>query len=79
MKLTDIALFVGAALILVPPVFELSIRGWKYYALVCIGALLCAVSGYNAQAKMMGLGEPGEDLLKEIWLWIKVNILRRRL
>jgi len=78
MKLADIALFVGAALILVPPVFDLPIRGWSYYLFVCVGAVLCAISGYNAQAKMTGLGEPGEDILRRTLLWLKVKILRRR-
>ena len=43
------------------------------------GFLLIAIVGYNAQASLMGMGEPGEELLQQAWRWFRIKVLRQKL
>lgn len=74
-KLTDLSLVLGLLLVFGPFIFEIDLSPWLYYCLAVLGVVLASISGYNAQASMTGLGEPGEDLLQS-WLarikkWLK--------
>lgn len=69
-KLTTLALIIGLILGLGPWIFiEQPSRFWVWISLV--GVVLASIAGYNAQAGMIGLGEPGEDLLQSWWKSIK--------
>ena len=69
-KLTAIALTVGLSLALGPWIFiDHPSRIWLWISIS--GLLLASVAGYDAQAGMIGLGEPGEDLLQSWWRVVK--------
>lgn len=72
-KLTTLALLLGLFLGLGPwLLIENPSKHWYWCSL--LGVVLVAIDGYNSQAKMLGLGEPGEDLLK-MWLrWLRERI-----
>jgi hypothetical protein len=70
MKLTSIVLSLGLSMALGPWIFiENPPKFWLWISIT--GLVLASVSGYNAQARMIGLGEPGEDLLQSWWRSIK--------
>jgi hypothetical protein len=70
MKLTSIALSLGLSMALGPWIFiENPSKFWLWISIA--GLVLASISGYNAQAGMIGLGEPGEDLLKSWWRSVK--------
>jgi len=77
-KLVDIALVVGLVAGLGP---WISIAEPRSYWLVIsiIGGVLCSIAGYNAQAKAVGLGEPGEVLLQQALHWFRIKVLRQNL
>jgi len=69
-KLTTIALTLGLSLALGPWVLiENPSRFWFWISIA--GLVLASISGYNAQAGMIGLGEPGEDLMQSWWRAVK--------
>ncbi len=68
-KLTTLALFLGIFFCLGPwLLIDNPSKNW--YWLSVIGGLLTTIAGYNSQARMLGLGEPGEELLKTWLSWI---------
>jgi hypothetical protein len=70
MKLTSIVLSLGLSMALGPWIFiENPPKFWLWISIT--GLVFASVSGYNAQARMIGLGEPGEDLLQSWWRSIK--------
>jgi hypothetical protein len=70
-RLTSISFIVGASLILGPILLEIEINRWLYYAMILLGAVLCGISGYGAQANMLGMGNTGEALLQRLWIRLK--------
>ena len=75
-KLTSIALVVGLSLGLGPWIFiEKPESYWIWISM--FGAVLVSIAGYNAQAGMIGLGEPGEELLQSCWAWVKKWLKKR--
>jgi len=70
-RLTTLALLIGASMILVPIVFDLEINRWVYYVVAVVGGLLCAIAGHGAQAQQLGLGDTGEALLQRLWKRLK--------
>ncbi|MEY2892364.1 MAG: hypothetical protein RJA98_2272 [Pseudomonadota bacterium] len=74
--MTDIGMVVGASLIAVPVIFDVDINRWIYYSMCLVGGVLCVIAGDNSTARMLGMGEPGEDLLREAWAWIKKKFQR---
>jgi len=77
MKITDVAFLIGSSLIFGPAVFEISINKWIYYLMILAGVVLVSIAGYNAQARALGQGEPGEELLQQAWRWLRVKVLRQ--
>jgi hypothetical protein len=78
LKLVDLALFVGLVLGLAPWIFLKEPN--SYWLIISVtGGLLCAIAGYNAQARGLGQGEPGEELLQKAWHWFRVNVLRQQI
>ena len=71
LKATDLSFLIAFSLVLGPLIFDLQLRPWLYYLMCLVGVVLAAIGGYNAQAGMLGLGEPGEDLLQSWWKTIK--------
>lgn len=63
---TDLALMVGVALIAGP-----LLLGWPlgvaWYIGALLGVILVSLAGYDAQARMLKMGTPGEDLLQKLW------------
>ena len=78
MKISDIGFLVGASLILGPAIFEINLNKWIYYLMLLVGAILVSIAGYNAQARALGQGEPGEELLQKAWHWFRVKVLRQK-
>lgn len=78
MKISDIGFLVGVSLILGPAIFEINLNKWIYYLMLLVGAILVSIAGYNAQARALGQGEPGEELLQKAWLWFRVKVLRQK-
>ncbi len=77
MKLTTQALLIGCALLFGPwYAFEKPSIG--SIAIAMVGFVLLALVGYNAQASIAGLGEPGEELLQKAWHWFRVKVLRQQ-
>ena len=77
LKLVDMALFVGLVLGLAPWIFLKEPNA--YWLIMSVtGGLLCAIAGYNAQARALGQGEPGEELLQKAWHWFRVKVLRQK-
>ncbi len=76
MKLTTISLLLGSVL-LFGPWYLLSQPGIGSILLSIVGFVLLAITGYNAQAALSGLGEPGEELLQQAWRWFRVKVLRQ--
>ena len=76
MKLTSLALSLGVALALGPWIFiDNPSRLWLCVSIA--GLVLASIAGYNAQAGMIGLGEPGEELLQS-WLSALKKWLRKK-
>lgn len=77
MKLTTIVLLIGCSLLFAPwYLLDKPALGSIFISL--IGFVLLALVGYNAQASMVGMGEPGEELLQKAWLWFRVKVLRQK-
>ena len=73
-RLVDLAIVVGLVLGLAPWIFLHEPN--SYWLIVSvIGGLLCSIAGYNAQARAVGMGEPGEELLQKAWHWFRVKVL----
>lgn len=69
-KYVTVALIVGISMSLGPWILiDKPSKNWFWFSV--LGMLLASVAGYNAQAGMIGLGEPGEDLLQSWWKAIK--------
>lgn len=77
MKLTDVGYLIGLGLIVGPVLTDVSINRWLYYVMILVGAVLVSIAGYNAQAKAVGMGETGEQLLQQAWRWFRVNVLKQ--
>ncbi len=76
-RLVDLAIVVGLVLGLAPWIFLHEPN--SYWLIVSvIGGLLCSIAGYNAQARAVGMGEPGEELLQKAWHWFRVKVLRQQ-
>lgn len=60
----DAALIIGLALIFSPWIFGMPI-GWIWYCISLVGLVLAGIAGYDAQASMYGLGNPGEEILRK--------------
>lgn len=78
MKRSFIAIHIGLVLIFGPVVLEIHINRWIYYLMILVGVVLVSIAGYNAQARALGQGEPGEDLLQKAWHWFRVKVLRQK-
>lgn len=78
MKRNFIALHVGLVLIFGPVVLDIQINRWIYYLMILVGVVLVSIAGYNAQARAVGMGEPGEELLQKAWHWFRVKVLRQQ-
>lgn len=78
MKRSFIALHVGLVLIFGPVILEIQINRWIYYLMILVGVVLVSIAGYNAQARAVGMGEPGEELLQKAWHWFRVKVLRQK-
>lgn len=77
MKLTTIVLLIGCSLLFAPwYLLDKPALGSIFISL--IGFVLLALVGYNAQASMVGMGEPGEELLQKAWHWFRVKVLRKQ-
>jgi hypothetical protein len=75
-KFTAIALVVGLSMTFGPWIFfENPSKNW-FWISVC-GVVLASIAGYNSQAGMIGLGEPGEELLQSWWKAIKKWISKK--
>lgn len=75
-KFTNLALTVGISLALGPWIFiESPSRYWVWISIA--GLVLASIAGYNAQAGMIGLGEPGEDLLRSWWIAVKKWLIKK--
>jgi hypothetical protein len=70
LRLTDFASIVGISLILGPWLFDLRAGGLVYFGYL-VGTVLLAIAGYDAQAHMLGQGNPGEKLLQSGLNWLK--------
>jgi len=72
-RMTDLALIIGVSLIAGPLVM-----GWPlgvvWYIGALIGVVLVSIAGYDAQARMLKMGAPGEDLLQKFWAVFKQKI-----
>lgn len=69
-KLSTVALTIGLSMALGPWIFiDAPSKNWFWVSVA--GVLLASIAGYNAQAGMIGLGEPGEDLLQSWWRAVK--------
>ncbi|MBN9412038.1 MAG: hypothetical protein J0H69_23075 [Burkholderiales bacterium] len=69
-KLTSIALVVGLSAALGPWIFlEIPSKHWYWFSLCGLG--IAAVAGYDSQARMLGLGDPGENLLEVAFRWAR--------
>ena len=44
-----------------------------WYPVSLFGALAVSFVGYDAKASMVGMGEPGEELLQAWWEWVKAK------
>lgn len=76
-KFVDVAFIVGLTLGIGPwLVFDEPSQYWLIASVV--GGLLVAIAGYNAQARAVGMGEPGEDLLQQAWHWFRTKVLRQK-
>jgi hypothetical protein len=75
LRLTDLALIVGMSLILGPWLLDLH-AGWPVYVGYLVGTILLAIAGYDAQAHMLGQGNPGEKLLRTGLDWTKSKLHR---
>jgi hypothetical protein len=78
MKRSFIAIHFGLVLIFGPVVLEIHINRWIYYLMILVGVVLISIAGYNAQARALGQGEPGEELLQKAWHWFRVKVLRQQ-
>jgi hypothetical protein len=76
-KLVDFALVVGLVAGLGPWILLEDPQAW-WLVFSLIGGLLCSIAGYNAQARAVGLGEPGEELLQKAWHWFRSKVLRHQ-
>lgn len=77
MKLTTIVLLIGCSLLFAPwYLLDKPALGSIFISL--IGFVLLSLVGYNAQASMLGMGEPGEELLQKAWHWFRVKVLRQQ-
>lgn len=70
LRLTNFAWIVGVLLILGPWLLDLHVGGFVYFGYL-VGTILLAISGYDAQAHMLGQGNPGEKLLQSGLNWLK--------
>lgn len=70
---TDLALMVGAVLIAGPLLMGWSL-GMAWYIGALLGVVLASIAGYDAQARMLKMGSPGEDLLQRFWAIVKQKI-----
>lgn len=70
MKLTTIALFVGLVAGLFPWLY-IDKPSWGWYVVSLAGGVLVAIAGFDSQAKLLGMKEPGEDLLRSWANWLK--------
>lgn len=78
MKLLTLALVMGCTL-LFGPWYLVSEPGIGSIVFSICGFLLIAIVGYSAQASLMGMGEPGEELLQQVWHWFRIKVLRQKL
>lgn len=74
-KKADGALLIGLALIFGPWLADISLGMW-WYPMALVGLVLIGIAGYGSQMKMLGQGDTGEELLDEIWTWIKKKLKR---
>ena len=70
---TDVALLFGVVMIAGPILLEWSL-GLGWYRGALIGVILVSIAGYDAQARLLKMGTPGEDLLERLWAKLrKIN------
>jgi hypothetical protein len=78
MKLITITLILGCALLFGPwYLFNQPSQGSIFLSI--LGFVLISIVGYNAQANMTGLGEPGEAMLQKALRWFRIKVLRQDL
>jgi hypothetical protein len=70
LRLTDLAVITGVMLIIGPWLFKIPVNFFVYFGYL-VGTVLLSIAGYDAQARMLKRGHPGEDLLQSAWIWIK--------
>lgn len=73
MKLTTIALLVGIVTGLFPWLY-IDEPSWGWYLVSLAGGVLVAIAGFDSQAKLLGMQEPGEDLLRSWAKWLQKRI-----
>ncbi|PZO13556.1 MAG: hypothetical protein DCF26_16730 [Burkholderiales bacterium] len=74
-RLVTIAFWIGLFVLIGP--WVLLAEPSRYWLITsAVGGVLTSIAGYNAHAKMMGMGEPGEELLHSWWLWFKSKLNR---
>lgn len=73
MRLTTIALIFGLVAGLFPWFF-VDDPSWFWYFVSLGGGILVAIAGFDSQARLLGMGEPGESILqscvKRIAAWV---------
>ena len=67
---TDFAFIAGVSLIVGPIVFGWPV-GVVWYLGAIVGVVLLALAGYDAQARMLKMGSPGEDFLDRLWACVR--------
>lgn len=72
-KKTDLALILGVVLIAGPLLLDWPL-GVAWYTGALVGVVLVSIAGYDAQARMLKMGMPGEDLLQSIWDFFRRTI-----
>lgn len=76
-RITTLLALLGLILGLGPWLFlDNPSTGWYWVSLV--GGLMVAYAGYDAQAKMIGLGEPGELALQKAVRRVRAFLFRDR-
>lgn len=72
-KFTSVLFVIGLCFGLGPWLLIEHPSAW-WYPISVIGGLMVTFVGYDAQASMVGTGEPGEDILQNGWRWIKAKL-----
>jgi len=75
-KYSNLAMIVGLTLVFAP-IYLVDEYNYFWYFIAVIGLILSGISGYGAQMEMMGKGDTGDELLREIWQFL-MNKLKKK-